>query len=164
MIRRLAQELAFARHIPPRQIAARLALRVRRRVDDTIKPDLSPGTLSVADPAPLPIMPPRKPGMRREGSGWQYEALGHEERFGEIIDWDRPGPDGLDQLWRMTLHYMEYAEALAATILQLADGRTQAAALGESGRQFVTEHFSRRSLSEKYLSFLEQVVAPDTQR
>ena len=112
MIRRLAQELAFARHIPPRQIAARLALRVRRRVDDTIKPDLSPGTLSVADPAPLPIMPPRKPGMRREGSGWQYEALGHEERFGETIDWDRPGPDGLDQLWRMTLHYMEYAEAL----------------------------------------------------
>ena len=58
----------------------------------------------------------------------------------------------------------EDAEGLAATILQLADGRTQAAALGESGRQFVTEHFSRKSLSEKYLQFLEQVVAPDTQQ
>lgn len=49
------------------------------------------------------------------------------------------------------------AGELAAVVRRLAREPGEAAALGASGRRYVTEHFDRTRLAERYSEFLEQV-------
>lgn len=112
MIGRLARELAFARAVPPRQIAARIARVARTRVEGVLQPPLGRFAAPPSATPPEPLFPPRSASLSRTGDGWTFDALGCRTDFTAAIDWQRPGPPGRDQLWRMTLHYMEYLEAL----------------------------------------------------
>lgn len=52
----------------------------------------------------------------------------------------------------------ENPQALASVIRQLADDTAGCAHMGDRGRQWVTEHASRRVLAEKYLRLLESLA------
>ena len=110
---RLRQRWAFARHIPLRQIAARLALELQRRISLRTRPRLGP-PLPVSPTPPLPLFPSRTGMIAIEPRGGRFTFLGRTVEMGETIDWSAPGPGTANQLWRMNLHYMEYLEALGA--------------------------------------------------
>lgn len=113
---RLRQEAMFAVRVPRRQIARRLALVVRRRLERMLRPSNRVRGLVVAPALPGPVLPPRAGTMRHDAKGWHFSALGGSAEFGSRIDWQHPGPPGRDQLWRMTLHYTEWLEALPADL------------------------------------------------
>ncbi len=102
---KLARSLAFARHIPPRQIAARFWLEAKRRWSLRLPPRLE--TLAYpAAAAPQPVFPPRTGMVERRPGGWRFTFVGRSIETGEAIDWQADP----DQLWCMNLHYMEYLE------------------------------------------------------
>lgn len=106
---------AFARHIPPRQIAARLMLETRRRVAQRFTPSLhAPAGLTLAANPSLPVFAPRAGKIERAGGGWRFTFLNRSLESEEQVDWSIPSPRPADQLWRMNLHYMEYLESLDA--------------------------------------------------
>jgi uncharacterized heparinase superfamily protein len=97
----------FARHIPVRQIAARLSLAVWRRL--SLKRPRALSTLGhPALKLPQPVFPPRTGMIERVANGWRFRFVGRAVDMNETIDWHGDG----DQLWRMNLHYMEYLEEL----------------------------------------------------
>jgi uncharacterized heparinase superfamily protein len=102
-----SRNFAFARHVPLRQIAARMKLAARRRWSLKRPPTLSVGA-SPAETPPLPIFPPRTDLVQRTAEGWRFTFIGRTVAVGETIDWRADA----DQLWRMNLHYMEYLEQL----------------------------------------------------
>ena len=104
---KLARSFAFARHIPPRQIAARLWLEARRRWAMRVPPKLAARAQPVAAPPP-PIFPPRTGMIARQDNGWRFTFIGRNAVMGKTIDWHAEP----DQLWRMNLHYMEYLEEI----------------------------------------------------
>ncbi len=53
----------------------------------------------------------------------------------------------------------EDAGQLAAAVRRLKDRPDEAAAMGESGRRHVREHFDRAALAERYADFLKEVAA-----
>lgn len=53
----------------------------------------------------------------------------------------------------------ENSEAIAKAILSLYENRDQVQKMGESGRSFVAQNFSRRALADKYLGILENAIA-----
>lgn len=109
----LARRWAFARHIPPRQIAARLWLEAKRRIAQRTRPALAPPAgLRVADAPPLPVFAPRQDLIERTAKGWRFTFLNRTIEMGGLVDWSAPGLGLEHQLWRMNLHYMEYLEAL----------------------------------------------------
>ena len=103
----VARNFAFARHIPLRQIAARLKLAVRRRWSLRRPPALAIEGRST-DTSPLPVFPPRAGLIERTPDGWRFTFLGRTVAMAERIDWKADS----DQLWRMNLHYMEYLEGV----------------------------------------------------
>lgn len=108
-----ARRWAFARHIPPRRIAARLWLEGKRRINQRTRPALTPPPdLRVADTPPLAIFAPREGLVEPVATGWRFTFLNRAIEMGESIDWSAPGPGTEHQLWRMNLHYMEYLETL----------------------------------------------------
>lgn len=52
----------------------------------------------------------------------------------------------------------ENAQALADAVIKLADDRSLARALGESGRRVVRERYDRKVLAERYLDILQRVA------
>ena len=106
------RELRFARHIPPRQIARRLTLALRRRLEAKVRPKLAVGHVRLAERAPRPLFGPSAKAAKKTPAGWAFEFLGRSEQCGETVDWTLPGASPADQLWSMNLHYFEHAEAL----------------------------------------------------
>ena len=104
---KFARGLAFARHIPPRQIAARFWLEAKRRWSLRMPPRLETLAYPVAA-APQPVFPARTGMIERLATGWSFTFVGRSVETGEAIDWQADS----DQLWRMNLHYMEYLEEL----------------------------------------------------
>lgn len=104
---------AFARHVPPRQIAYRLRQKLRRKLMGPALGHRSPSARLNA-PATLtqPLFAPRAIAAERSPSGWQFRFIGRSHHCPDHIDWTAPGPSPADQLWRMNLHYMEYLEVL----------------------------------------------------
>jgi uncharacterized heparinase superfamily protein len=97
----------FARHIPARQVVARLSLAARRRLSLIRPPTLS----TLGDPVlkpPQPVFPPRTGMVERIATGWRFRLVGRTVETAETVDWHGDA----DQLWRMNLHYMEYLEEL----------------------------------------------------
>ncbi|MEO6216942.1 MAG: alginate lyase family protein [Sphingomonas sp.] len=111
---RARRTAAFVRHVPARQIAARLALELRRRASLRLRPVLDPGPLARSDTPPQPIFPRRTGMVSRLAKGWRFEFIGRAITTSDTIDWAAPGPGAANQLWRMNLHYMEYLEELGA--------------------------------------------------
>lgn len=103
----LPRSFAFARHIPPRQIVARLWLEAKRRWSLRVPPRLGGLAYPVANP-PQRVFAPRAGMIERRAAGWRFTFLARNREMGEAIDWDGDA----DQLWRMNLHYMEYLEEL----------------------------------------------------
>jgi uncharacterized heparinase superfamily protein len=103
----IARNVAFARHIPLRQIVARFRLEARRRWSLRQAPTLLIGAIPAATP-PQPVFPPRTGMIERTPDGWRFTFVGRTVAMGETIDWHGDA----DQLWRMNLHYMEYLEQL----------------------------------------------------
>lgn len=103
----IARNIAFVRHIPLRQIAARVTLAARRRWALRRPPTLESDARRAATP-PLPLFAPRTGMIERVPGGWRFTFIGRSVAMGETIDWHGDG----DQLWRMNLHYMEYLEEL----------------------------------------------------
>jgi glycosyltransferase involved in cell wall biosynthesis len=56
----------------------------------------------------------------------------------------------------------ENAEALAAAINQLAKNRDLARTLGEKGREYILQNFSRANTAHKYIAILERMISKST--
>lgn len=113
--------LAFARHLSPENILWRIALRTRtwlRRVTRMAPAmaRLAPDTvLRPLGGLPLPVMPLRHHALSCDGNSWSFTLLNRTVVMPDGIDWMAPSMAPHDQLWRMTLHYMEYLETLPPT-------------------------------------------------
>ena len=108
----LARTLAFARHIPPRQMLRRALLTLRRQIEQRVRPALHAAPARLADRAPLPLFAPRPPRAVRTRDGWRFTFLAHTLECPDPIAWRLGGPGAEHQLWRMNLHYFEWAEPL----------------------------------------------------
>lgn len=125
MLNRLGQAWAFGRHIPPAQLCRRVQLSILRRIRVRRPPRLggaaSHSTRPTATP-PLPVFAPRAGMVALAGPTITFSFLGRAIVMKEGVDWQAPGADARDQLWRMNLHYMEYLEELgpveAARLMQ----------------------------------------------
>jgi glycosyltransferase involved in cell wall biosynthesis len=53
----------------------------------------------------------------------------------------------------------ENADALAAAIIQLEKNRALAKAMGEQGRAYILQKFSRASTAQKYITILRDVAS-----
>ena len=114
MLKRLALELAFARHIPLRRLLRRLVLVARWRWSD-LRPPREPGLVPVMRPVlPPPIFPMRTGMIERSGTGIRLRFLHHAEASGPPIEWTARETGISAQLWRMHLHYMEFLEEATA--------------------------------------------------
>ena len=111
---RVLRQLAFARYVPPRQIARRLQLEFLRRWRVRVPPMHAAVCRDAAlrADAPLPLMPPRGGAARLADGAWRFRFLNDERTLPWPIPWDLPGAPARDQLWKMNLHYMEYLEHL----------------------------------------------------
>ena len=108
-LHQLRRQAAFARHVPPRQIARRLQLTMRRRYERILKPSLAAGPVERQADPPLPLFPPRRGMLDRSGGQIRIRLLGGaypiDPALGSGFD-----PARERRLLRMTLHYMEYLE------------------------------------------------------
>ena len=108
----MLRQFHFARHIPPRQLLRRAALEARRRIEKRTRPNLAAGDVALAPQAPGPMFPPPSSHTQRTPQGWRFEFLERRAESPAQIDWNLPGATARDQLWTMSLHYFEHAEAL----------------------------------------------------
>jgi uncharacterized heparinase superfamily protein len=108
-----ARVIAFGRHIPPRKLARRVELSLRRQVRDRWV------TGERADAPPprressllRPLFAPRRGMIEPHGDVARFNFIGHDERLRiPDIDFGALPSDPKYQLWRMNLHYMEYLE------------------------------------------------------
>lgn len=112
MLRRLERQLTMLRHIPPRQIARRLELTVRRRLAPRLAGRLAlEPTPALAPQLPRPIFAPRML-LEREGGGWRFWQPWGSMELPLQIDWQLPGDDPETVSWRINLHFMEFLEAV----------------------------------------------------
>ncbi len=120
VFRQLMRNWHFARFVPAHQLFARVFARVRRT--SYRLPILRPvpsGTAALRKRTKGAHFPVAQTVHRvsKLPSGWQVELLGHQETMNRVIDWSCQPDIPSNQLWRMTLHYMEWLEQLG-----LADG------------------------------------------
>lgn len=110
--------LAFARHLNPASILHRLSQRSAATIRRTVNARpamarISPQTtLRHVGTLPPPVMPPRRIAAERTNGGWIFTLLNRTIAMPAAIDWTAPSRSANDQLWRMTLHYMEYLESI----------------------------------------------------
>ncbi len=112
--RRLARELAFARHVPPGRILRRLVLTAKRRWSDVRPPRFDHPAPLRAPHVPQPVLAPRTGMIDRDDALLKLRFLDHEEPVGTPIDWSARDTGVAAQLWRMHLHYMEFLEEATA--------------------------------------------------
>ena len=109
LVSKLRRQAAFARGIPPRQIARRVQLALRRRYERIRRPSLEPGELTRSAYAPRPIFPPRAGVLERTEQSTRVRLFGRSLPLTFGRDLDRRAC-GESQLVLMTVHYMEYLE------------------------------------------------------
>jgi uncharacterized heparinase superfamily protein len=103
---------AFGRYIPPRRMARRIALDLKRRWLQTSggRALHCPTGWTVTPTPPEPIFPARLGKFRHDGPTLTLTFLNRSESFTHPIDWHRHRGDRARQLWSMNLHYMEFLE------------------------------------------------------
>ncbi len=100
------------RHIPPRQIARRLELTLRRRLAPRLASRLAHEPVPALAPRlPQPIFAPRML-LEREDGGWRFWQPWGSMELPLQIDWQLPGSDPETVSWRINLHFMEFLEAV----------------------------------------------------
>ncbi len=110
----------FARHVPIRQLVARLTGKARRQAYGFVlfRPKVQGGVVFSACAGDLHLPPlPQAHRVVRGKKGWQADILGHRMIMSDDIAWAVQPDIRSRQLWRMTLHYMEWLDPLG-----LADG------------------------------------------
>lgn len=112
----LRQLLESVRHSRPEQIAHRVRLTLKRRIRDRFPRfaglGAERGTPPVASDPPLPPFPPRTGMVRGVGRDVHAHFLGVDRPLTVPMRWHVAGLPRDRQLHQMTLHYMEYLEAL----------------------------------------------------
>jgi uncharacterized heparinase superfamily protein len=100
----------FLRYTPPRQIARRLYLRLKRHVLDRLPFGGSPPLYDGPGLARLPCLPLEGPhGTLIQKNGvWEATFLNKTRTLGGKVDWYTEALDKRSQLWCMNLHYFEY--------------------------------------------------------
>ncbi|MEM6615401.1 MAG: alginate lyase family protein [Pseudomonadota bacterium] len=114
MLANARRAFEFGRHIPPRQIARRLELKLKR----SFRPNLSDVPSRKTYPKqsetgrPRPLFPSRSDlAPKKDGDQLVFTFLNRSVAFDRaLIDWAAPSCDPKDQLWRMNLHAMEFLE------------------------------------------------------
>jgi uncharacterized heparinase superfamily protein len=155
--RDLVRRWQFARHIPPRQIAAR-ALRTARRKWETRFPQQRSGSgARFVHQPPLPVFAPREVAVEQTSTGWRFGFLGREVAMAGDIDWRLPADDPATQLWRMNLHYMEWLEALDAET-GLAAIRSWIAANPPYTRESWSDSWNSYTLSLRVVCWMQFVA------
>lgn len=113
---RIRQLFESVRHSRPEQIAHRIRLDVKRRLRDRAPRFAGLGVTRSAPPAapdpPLPPFPPRTDLVCGTGDDLRARFLGVECPLATPIPWHVAGLPRDRQLHQMTLHYMEYLEAV----------------------------------------------------
>ena len=118
--------LAFARRVPPDQIATRLTRQLRRRLLG--KPAMARlAPLHLRESLPAPVLAAHRHAVTRAGGVWRFGFLGRTVEMAGVIDWQAPSAHRNDQLWRMNLHYMEYLGGLPRDAAETAIGEWIAA-------------------------------------
>jgi uncharacterized heparinase superfamily protein len=109
------------RHVPPRQLARRLVLRLRQRFGGML-PDVTTGPPPSLRPVlPPPLLPPRQ-GLEPLDGGWRFIQPWGSRTLSHPPDWAPPFADAETASWRTTLHYMEYLEGVDdAAFMALVD-------------------------------------------
>jgi glycosyltransferase involved in cell wall biosynthesis/uncharacterized heparinase superfamily protein len=107
---RIRRAVEFARHIPPRRIARRLWLMLKRRTLVALGPRSlpTPDAKPSATP-PHPLLPPRSGMLRVDGHALRFTFLNRSLSFCDSPFLHRTH-DRREQLWAMNLHYMDYLE------------------------------------------------------
>ncbi len=110
------RSFAFARHIPTTKMARRVMLAGRRQIEQALGWEPASAPAKLAEDAPLPLFAPRTGLARHAEEGWSFTFIGRSETCpGDAIDWRLGGAGPANQLWRMNLHYFEWAEAIDDT-------------------------------------------------
>lgn len=157
--RRVGRSLAFARHIPPAKVARRVVLKGRRRIERALGWEAAAAPATLADDAPLPLFSPREPGAVRDGDGWRFTFIGRCETCpGSAIDWRLGGAGPANQLWRMNLHYFEWAERIDDVTFRaaLTDWVTANPPLARGADQ---DGWNSYALSLRVVVWLQQLAA-----
>lgn len=111
-VQRMLTTLAFARHIPPRQICRRLIISVSRKITFNRKmvtalPIGGVDPISRKDWTLLVLQAPH--GKLNFSNGqWSGTFLNTTKNLGANIDWENVQDTQNSQLWRMNLHYFEF--------------------------------------------------------
>jgi hypothetical protein len=106
------RRLVMLRHVPPRQVARRLELTVRRR--------LAPWLANGLAREPAPVLAPQLPQpifasrllLEPSDGGWRFWQPWGSIELPPQIDWQLPGDDPKTVSWRVNLHFMEFLEAV----------------------------------------------------
>ena len=100
------------RHVPARQLLARLRLMARRQWRWRLGPPRSFQSPMPhrTDRLPVPLFPPREHLVVRRADAITLDLLNLEVPWGEGIDWHPPVSKDWTHLRRFHLHYMEYCE------------------------------------------------------
>lgn len=112
---RVRRNLEFGRHVGARRVARRLEQQMKRALRDRLGDIALPAGEDDAAPVerpPLPVFPPRAGHVEFGRYGSRFTFHNRAVEMGERVAWDALGAGPGDQLWRMSLHYMEYLEAL----------------------------------------------------
>jgi len=107
----------FARHTRARQIVARLVLRARRAARDLApgrrRPALgAPVSARLADSLPAPVFAPRTGLVELQGDVPLLRFLNLRHPWGPPYEWHPPGWERGTRLEKLSLHTMEFLEAL----------------------------------------------------
>jgi hypothetical protein len=110
--RRVERTVAMLRHVPARQVARRLELRLRERLAGFL-PDATAGSLActMAAAPPLPLFGPRRL-LEPFGSGWLFHQPWGSCELPATIDWAPAIGTAQDASWLANLHYMEFLEGV----------------------------------------------------
>jgi hypothetical protein len=106
------RRLVMLRHVPPRQVARRLELTVRRRLAPWLASRLAHEPApALARQLPQPLFASRMLLEPRDG-GWRLWQPWGSIELPPQIDWQLPGDDPETVSWRINLHFMEFLEAV----------------------------------------------------
>lgn len=156
--RTLWRHLSFARHIPPRQLVRRAELRLRSMLERRLEPRLDGPSARLSPRAPRALFAsPGGTGVR-QADGWSFNFLNRTEQCALKIDWRLGGVGAANQLWRMNLHYFDWAQALDDAAL--TDGIDQWIAAYPPYRPGADQDgWNAYALSLRVVAWLKQLAA-----
>jgi uncharacterized heparinase superfamily protein len=114
---KLRRQVAFARHIPPEKLAARVMLAAKRHVYQkllwrTPAPALATHRLTRSANPPEAVFAPRSSVQKLSSGAFELTFLHHVRTFSIPFEWHRNELAVGTRLWKLNLHYHEFTESL----------------------------------------------------